>query len=280
MRLSFVYASLFACLAAAAQEPSGKPAFEVASVKAAAPSPMNQIRAMRSSDPGRVRYSNFSLQDYVRMAYRVKDFQVQGPSWMESTRFDIEGKLPEGTTENQAPEMLQTLLADRFHLTLHRETKDHAIYALVAAKSGPRLKPAEAATGEGAAPGRGGMPRGGMTVQVDDAGAHLKAAAATLSSLAEMLSRFSERPVVDMSGIQGQYDFDLVLAPESLRGGRGAGGGPGPQAETGSPISDAPTGGPGTIYDAVERYGLKLEPRKAAMEVLIVDRIEKTPTEN
>ena len=293
----FVCVMLVSCCAALGQQPAAKISFEVVSIKPAAPSPMGQMRMNRGGDPGRARFSNFSLRDYIRVAYRVKDFQVEGPEWIESARFDVEGKFPEGATEAQVPEMLQSMLADRFKLTLHRNTKEHAIFALVAGKGGPKLKASEAVPADGGAPGgdsgrggRGGMPRGGMTMEIDDAGAHLKASGVTLATLAEMISRFTEQPVVDMSGIEGQYDFDLLLAPEALRngpgpagGGRGPGpigGAPAPQSEGANPVPQAQSSRAGTMHEAVQAYGLKLEPRKSQMEILIVDHIEKTPSEN
>lgn len=261
--------------AASGQEASGKPEFEVASIKPAKPLPMGQMRVAMNADAGMLRYSNVALKDCIRTAYRVKDFQVQGPDWIGSARFDIVAKLPAGSSQEQIPEMLQALVADRFKLALHRDTKEHAIYALVVGKGGPKLKPAEVPAGDGAAAGGnsggGGQSRNAMFMQVDAAGAHLKAPSATLATLAEMISRFSERPVVDMTGIQGQYDFDLVFSPETMRGMPGGGD---------RPPTDAPAEPAGSIYDSVQRYGLKLEPRKAPMEVLIVDHIEKAPTEN
>ena len=111
-------------------------------------------------------------------------------------------------------------------------------------------------------------------------GLHLKAASTTLAGLGEGLSRFTEKPIVDMTGIEGQYDFDLAFTPENIRGMpgggmmmRGGGGGEGRPA-------DAASESGGTIFDAVQRYGLKLESRKAPMEILIVDHMEKAPTEN
>lgn len=241
---------------------------------------MNQIRTNMSADGAMLRYTNVSLKDCIRVAHRVKNFQIEGPDWIESTRFDIVAKLPAGSSQQQIPEMLQSLLTDRFQLTLHRETKDHAIYALVAVKGGPHLKPAEVSTDEGAAPGATGGRGGAMTMQVDGAGVHLKANSATLATLGEMISRFSERPVVDMTGIQGQYDFDLVFSPETMRGVSAAAHGAGPLPAGGDrPLPETPEG-PGSIYDSVQKYGLKLESRKAPMEVLVVDRIEKAPIEN
>lgn len=294
MKQWMVLATAVACGAAFCQEPAAKLSFEVVSIKPAAPQAPNQMRMLRGGDPGRARFTGFSLRDYIRIAYRVKDFQVEGPEWIDSDRFDVEGKLPEGTSESQEPEMLQTMLEERFHLKLHRETKDHAIFALVPGKGGPKLKPTEAKAvvgGNLAGPpplpsGRGALPRNAMMMQIDDQGAHIKAAGVTLGQLSEMLSRFTERPVVDMTKIDGQYDFDLVISPENLRGRGGPGGGmmmmgppPGAGGGEGDRPADAPMTG-GTIPEAVERYGLKLEPRKAAMEILVVDHIEKTPVEN
>ncbi|HTX36432.1 MAG TPA: TIGR03435 family protein, partial [Bryobacteraceae bacterium] len=203
------------------------------------------------------------------------DFQVEGPDWLDGTRFDITAKLPAGASEKEIPEMLQSLLASRLHLSLHRETKAHAIYALVVAKGGPRLKPAEnQVAGSGA-------PHATSTMQMDASGMHLKATA-TLASLGEMIARFSERPVVDMTRIQGLYDFDLVFSPETLRGvpAGGPGGPGGPPAGVSEGSMPGALDGPGSIFDSVDRYGLKLEARKAPMEILVVDGIEKTPTEN
>lgn len=288
MKLWIICASLVLGYVAFGQQPPEKITFEVASIKPAAPSPMGQMRIGMSSDAGMLRYSNVSLKDCIRTAYRVKDFQVQGPDWIESARFDIVARLPAGSSKDQIPEMLQALLADRFKLTLHRETKEHPIYALVVGKGGAKLKPAEVQTADaapaGGASGIGGPPRNAVMMQIDPGGAHLKAPSATLARLAEMISRFSERPVVDMTGIQGQYDFDLVFSPETMKGMmRGAPGGPMPMPPPGeaehSP-SDAAAEPAGSIYESVQRYGLKLEPRKARMEILIVDHIERTPTEN
>src|SRR5439155_22412543 len=124
-------------------------------------------------------------------------------------------------------------------------------------------------------PGRGGPRGGGMQIIVDEAGAHMKAPAATLSNVGEMISRFSERPVVDMTGIQGLYEFDLVFSPEVIRGGGGPRGGGPPPGVGGDSGSTA-----GSIYDSVQKYGLKLEARKAPMDMLIVDKALQAPSEN
>src|SRR5581483_8179531 len=261
--------------AAVAQQPAGKLEFEVASIKPAAPSPMGRIRVEMRADGGMLRYSNVSLKDCIRVAYRVKDFQVEGPDWLGSARFDITAKFPDGANQDQVPEMLQALLTERFKLTVHRDTKEHPIYALVVGKSGPKLKPAEVATpdappdGPPPPPGRGPMPRGAMMMMMDPAGMHLKASSATLPNIAEAISRFTERPVVDETGINGQYDFDLVFSPEKTPGMHGLKDGPmppAPGADHGT--SEAPAEPAVSIFDAVQQYGLKLEPRKAPLEIL------------
>lgn len=251
---------------------------------------MGRIRVMMDTDGGMLRYSNVSLKDCVRVAFKVKEFQIEGPDWMGNQRFDIVAKFPAGATEKQVPEMLQALLAERFKLTIHRNSKEGAIYALVPGKNGPKLKAAETTAPppaqEAKTPG-GGPPRGAVMMMMGPEGAHLKAPSVTLSGLAEMISRFAERPVVDMTGIEGQYDFDLVFTPETMRGmpggGRGPMGGPGPGGPPpggGGPASEIPVERAGSIFDSVQQYGLKLEPRKAPMEMLVVDHIEKLPTEN
>jgi uncharacterized protein (TIGR03435 family) len=278
-------ALLVLCCLAFAQQPA-KLAFEVVSIKPSELQAMNQLRMTRSSDPGRARFGAFSLKDYIRIAYRVKDFQVQGPDWMDNVRFDVEGKFPEGATEDQVPDMLQAMLADRFKLSIHRETKEHAVFALVAGKGGPKLSATAAAPPQsdgGPSAGRGGLPRGAMRVEVDDQGAHLKSNGVTLAGLTELLSRFSERPVVDMSGIEGQYDFDLLLSMDAIRAGRGGAvmaHGPAPSGDGPPSPAGAASEGVGTIHEAVQKYGLKLEPRRAPMEMIVVDHLEKTPIEN
>ena len=299
------FAVVLMCLLAwTAFAESGKLSFEVASIKPAGPMVPGQIKIGMSVDGGMLRYTNVSLLEVIRNAYRVKEFQIEGPDWLSSTRFDITAKFPEGAKEEQVPEMLQSLLAERFGMTVHNDTKEHAIYALVPGKNGPNLKPAESTPADlsassGNANARaavaatpGGGPRtadvnavagrpGAMMMMMGPSGMRMKTPSITLAGLAEALSRFSERPVVDQTGIEGRFDFDLEFMPERTAGLRKMGGMPPPPT---APTGDArgPDGGDSapTIYEAVQRYGLKLEPRKAPMPVLVIDHIEKAPTEN
>ena len=280
-------------VAAAFGQAGDKVAFEVASIKPAPQQAMNQIRIGMQADGGMLRYTNVSIKEMVRVAYKVKDFQIEGPDWMGSTRFDINAKFPAGATEDQVPEMLQALLAERFKLILHKDSQERPVYAMVVGKNGPKLKAAEVQTdnvappggppaagvpGAGAAVRPGGpVPRGAMMLMMDPAGMHFKAASATLAQFAEAISRFTERPVQDMTGLPGQYEFDMTFTPEVTRGmprmmGPPPGAGGDRPAE---PVEHAES-----IVDAVQHYGLKMEPRKSAVDILTIDHIEKTPTEN
>ena len=303
---------LLFCGMAFGQQPAGKLEFEVASIKPSEPQPMGMMKIMQSTDAGMARFSGVSLQDLIRRAYRVKDFQIEGPDWINNARFDLVAKLPEGAKEDQVPEMLQALLADRFKLTLHRDTKEHAIYALVAGKDGAKLKesdiqtrdavPPQGTPGGGAPPvagtgdrsvstsrqlgpgergafnPNGPLPKGGIMMSMGPDGMHMRSNAVTLSGLADLLSRFTERPVVDMTNIQGRYDFELAFTPETVRGLPRAAGPPPPGGEHSAGAETAEPGA--SIFEAVQKYGLKLESRKAPLEVLTIDHIEKTPTEN
>src|ERR1017187_586637 len=122
----------------------GQTQFDVASVKPAAPIAGNTIRVMMrggpgSSDPGQITYTNVSLKNVLMNAYGVKDFQISGPGWLDSERYDIVAKVPRGATKEQSKVMMQNLLAERFKLALHREKKDLPMYALVVGKNGPKL---------------------------------------------------------------------------------------------------------------------------------------------
>ena len=295
---------LLASVALVAQQPQGALSFEVASIKPSAPQPIGMIRIGVSTDGGMARYTGVSLRDLIRSAYRVKDFQIEGPDWMTNERFDIVAKLPDGAKQDQIPEMLQSLLAERFKLSLHRDTKEHAVYALIVGKNGAKLKPAEVQTGGAAssvppAPGggnadrpagaavavrpgaggiQGGPPRGGVMMAMDPSGVHLKAPGITLANVTDALSRFTERPIIDMTGIEGRYDFDLTFAPEKMPNvARGVAAMQGPGGDR---PADAPVEQAASVFDAVQQYGLKLEPRKAPLEILIIDHVERTPSEN
>src|SRR5580692_12037199 len=129
------------CTAAAAQQQAKKPAFEVASVRMVDPN--SSIVVGMSADPALVRYRNLTLRDAIRGAYKVRDFQIVGPDWMSTVRFEVDAKLPAGATNEQIPEMFQSLLEERFGLTWRREPKEMQVYSVLVGKDGPKLKEAQ-----------------------------------------------------------------------------------------------------------------------------------------
>ncbi|MBZ5581270.1 MAG: TIGR03435 family protein [Acidobacteriia bacterium] len=291
-----------------AQTPAAAPlSFEVATVKASAPTG-NMIRVGVRSDAGRVEYNNMAFADLLRIAFKVKDYQIEGPDWLRSERFNIVAKLPDGANREQIPEMLQTLLTERFQVKFHRDKRDLPVYALVAGKNGPKLQksdendtslpgglldgklpppPSGAAVGHAvsnvmvgsvAGGGRGG-PKGVMMM---DSSGRLAAKKASLTMLADMLTRMLDRPVVDETGIEGDYDFELEFSPEeakNMRGYAAMAGAPGPGSHAASPADAAPEPGQ-SIFTSIQKVGLKLEPRKSPTEIIVIDRAEKLPTEN
>jgi uncharacterized protein (TIGR03435 family) len=162
MRTTILCAGLIVSTSCAAfgQGAAESPTFEVASVKPSEPQPSGMMRVRMSGgpgtpDPGQLTYTNVSLKNVLATAYEVNDYQISGPNWLDGQRFDIVAKIPQGATKEQFQQMLQNLLAERFKLKLHHETKELPMYALVVGKGGPKLKESveeDAATPQGAAP--------------------------------------------------------------------------------------------------------------------------------
>jgi uncharacterized protein (TIGR03435 family) len=279
--------ALLSAAAAFGQSPSARPEFEVASVKKSVPATPEQFNMGVHIDGAMVRYNYLPMRSYIRMAYGVKDHQVLGPDWLATDNFDIAAKLPDGATRSQLPEMIQSLLAERFKLVLHRDTKELPVYALVVAKSGPKLK--ESAPDPGAETGSAAKGNVDVAVTVGRGGGvidlgkgsfvsygrdRLEAKKVTLTALADWLTRLLDRPAVDMTGISGTYDFSLEYSLEELRNLLRTSTGGARELPAGIPDSG------NSIFASLAAAGLRLEQRKAPMEVLVVDSIERTPTEN
>jgi uncharacterized protein (TIGR03435 family) len=325
MRTAILCAGLIISTSCAAfgQGAAESPTFEVASVKPAEPQPEGMMRVRMSGgpgtpDPGQLTYTNVSLKNVLTNAYDVKEYQINGPNWLDGERFDIVAKIPQGTTKEQFKLMLQNLLAERFKLALHHETKELPIYALVVGKGGPKLKEAveeDAAAPQGAAapppppPGRdeagpvrlkmdadgmpqlpSGMGRNGvmmMTVLNGSGGLRTRMVCKgqPVSALLATLSSQLGRPVVDATGLKAKYDITLDFAPDGLKGTAIMMPPPPPQHDGapggGGPMASAPDAGGPTIFTALqEQLGLKLEQRKGPVDLLVIDRMEKVPTEN
>jgi uncharacterized protein (TIGR03435 family) len=246
--------------------------FEVASIKA---SKAPDFRGLsRSYLPGgRLVTTNYPLLLLISDAYNVppQSSRLKGvPEWAWSARFDIEAKAAEGAVPPGLPDavrrermrhMLQALMADRFHIAIHRETREEPVYALVVGKNGPKLTASaieEKNCDEKCHSLRGGQGRGIHGRAIDAA------------DLAQFLEDFADRPVIDRTGLSGLFDVDTTgWLP--MRGKPGRLGG---KAEDGSDMDTMPT-----MFTVVEGLGLKLESQKAPVETIVVDRVER-PSEN
>ena len=272
---------VFASSVALGQPAGSAPAFEVASIKQAAAQNDGHVRVSMGGDPGRVNYTNVTLKNVLTRAYDVRNYQITGPSWLDSERYDIVAKVPDGAPKEQIPAMLQNLLAERFKMAVHRETKEQPVYALVVGKNGPKLKKAEGGPARQTIGHGGGPQRRGAMVMVGNG--RMEARGATVTAFAEALSNLMDRPVVDMTKIEGNYDIALEVSMEDLSGMRRMGmmAGPGPGARGPEEGAPAPESTPApSIFTAVQQLGLKLESRKAPIDFIVVDRAEKVPTEN
>jgi uncharacterized protein (TIGR03435 family) len=220
--------------------------FEVASVKPTQHGRNAEGWSRSSVDipsPGRLVAENSSLDELIRFAYSLKDYQVFGPVWLndDSESFDITAKAPPDTSKEQMRTMLQTLLTERFGLAAHREHKMQSIYNLTVGKKGFKLKPAIS----------------GEKSQTASGGGKMVATNLTMAGFAYQLSRQLKYPVFDQTRIEGAFDFTLRYAPE--------------ESNSGAP----------SLFTAIqETMGLKLESGKGPVETLVIDHIDRTPTEN
>ena len=236
--------------------------FEVASVK---PSASGQWRESKSGED-RVDFPNVTLRYCVAFAYGLKEYQVSGPGWIGELRYDVLAKGPEGTRREQLPEMMQALLAQRFKLQFHTETKEFSVFALTVGKSGSKLKESVPEPGIETAGARFGMSMSASGV------GRLEAKSATMTALANTLGRMLGRPVVDMTALTARYDFDLEYSVEDSNAMR---------------LISPPVGAlavaaePGvSVFGSIQQFGLKLDARKLPLPAIVVDQAEKTPTEN
>lgn len=256
--------------------------FEVASIKVSDPALGNQLIPVHggpgSADPDRVTYTSISLRSMLYYAYGFAGREIIGPAWLGSGRFDITATAAPGTTKEQFTIMLRNLLAERFHLVVHREAREEQGFNMVVAKNGPKLKSASDADVEATRKPPVGPPfesamdskgyqqlaRPGMiypSVPGSEGHAiHLIARAQKLAELARILGGQMGHPIVDKTGLSGLYDFTLEFVVGTL---------------------DVANTYAREIPDALEQQlGLRLEPAKISTEILIVDSADKMPTEN
>jgi uncharacterized protein (TIGR03435 family) len=259
------------------------PMFEVASVK---PSGEHSIRdsggGPGSSDPGQYHFNSSTLQDLIAIAYNVEYFQISSKAPLDRQRFDLVAKLAEGATKQQFRLMMQSLLAERFHLKLHIQSKEFLAYELVVAEGGPKFKETvveNAPSPEGAARPRTtrddcfpDVPPNRPVLQANNymrAGflqVCLKSQQEPISVLARMLRSPDDLPMVDKTGLTGKYDFTLEYTKE-LRNVS-----PGGEAQ--------PPSAPSLFLALQQQLGLQLVEKKIPFDVLIIDSVDKLPTEN
>jgi uncharacterized protein (TIGR03435 family) len=249
---------------------AGGPAFEVAAIRPSPPTdPGRMVHFGMKVDGARVDMSFMPMEELVRIAWGVKPFQVTGPDWLKTTRFDIQAALPAGATREQIPEMLRTLLESRFGLQAHSERRDLPIYSLTEAKGGAKLKAAEDTSLPAGVMKMGMSPEGGVQIQ---------APAMQMPAFAELLTRFVDRPVFDETGLKGTYELKLEISREDANSAMRNAGVTGPAMHGTEGDSGDPSGG--SIFSALGRLGLKLEAKKSSVDVVVVDRVEKSPTDN
>lgn len=261
--------------------------YEVASIK---PNKSAQNNVGMRVSPDGFTGTNVTLYMLMKNAYGVEDNQISGaPSWFTSEKYDVDAKMDNAAADElrklsederrlERQRMLQALLADRLKLTIHRETKELPIYALVVAKNGPKLQ--EAKPGDSYPNGRDGrdLPRGGMRIQLGAGGKNeLGVQGQPIATLARLLTMQLHRTVVDHTGLKGNYDFTLQWTREESQGAMFKGAEPDPSGGASPPPPDS--SGPSIFTAIQEQLGLKLESQKGPVEILVIDHVER-PSEN
>jgi uncharacterized protein (TIGR03435 family) len=231
-----------------------------------------------------------NLAFLVNMAFGLQRFQLSGLTNADTEMFELAIKVPDGATKDNVKLMWQNLLAERFKLTTHRETREMESWVMVLAKGGLKVKEAD---GEPALSAAATSPGGGNKLQVDSEGypklpagssmaiingkARWRASGRTMEQLASTLGAQLGQPVADGTGVKGKYDFALSWDAGGQRAGLGAGA-----AAGGAPLAgiSPPDNGPDLFRAVQDQLGLKLERKKESVEMLVVDHFERIPTEN
>jgi uncharacterized protein (TIGR03435 family) len=243
------YASLLLAVVSAAppqalpQSANGGPVFEVASVKPAHGGPVSV-----QTDPGRLTINDETLEVLIRLAYGLREYEYSGPQWLHTVRYDIVATTASSQPRSVELQMLQHLLADRFKLAFHRETRTLPVYALVVGKSGPKLKPMEESL-----PVPFELYSNFHMEPISDGATALRGYG-SLGQFCDFLFRVVERPVLNRTGITGNFDFRLLCAVEGYPG-----------------YDTSPS-----VFSALQsQMGLKLEPDTSPIERTVIDHAEQ-----
>jgi uncharacterized protein (TIGR03435 family) len=226
------------------------PAFDAATIKISQATTGGADTRPRGN---RVSYIHTTLKTALGRAYDLKGYQIVGPPWITTDRYDMVANGPAGTSSADIPLMLQNLLTERFKLTIHREQREIPAYALVVKSISPKLKEAPASEADGHLH---------VITRTDNSSREFRATSMPL--LVDFISPMLDRPILDQTGLSGAYNFPLDFSMEEL-GGMNAN----PAAESRA-----------SIFTLLESLGLKLESRKASFEILVVDSGNRIPTEN
>jgi uncharacterized protein (TIGR03435 family) len=271
-------------------------------------------------DATRATYTYTQLDQLIAMAYKMRLYQISGPPWLSQERFDIVATIPEGATKDDVPAMLQALLAERFKLVAHHAQEEHKVLGLVVGKSGPKMKeaatapqsfdpnsplaPGERQVDDADGPMRMKMGtdatitanmgargtiiekvnRQNMTLDIKSDGVTMGGFAQLLSTILMQMGGANSRQVVDMTGLKGYYEVDVEISIADLMAmartqGMGMPANPSSGSANTVPEASDPGGG-ASVFESVSQMGLKLEDSKATVDRLVIDHIEKTPTEN
>jgi uncharacterized protein (TIGR03435 family) len=246
--------------------PDAPPAFDLAAIRPNKTDTTGHSHILSNSSNGLFNTINVSLKFLMEWSYVLPEARiVGGPAWFDSTKFDIEakadeavdkqlGSLPSATARAQKQAMVRALLADRFQLKVHEETRELPIYALVLTKDGPKFQPSKV---------------NGTTIDSRRAEIRVLGSDDTLALLVDELGKRLGRPVINQTGIHGRYELDLKWAAEDAAS-------PQPAANAASPTEPS---GPSIFTAIQEQFGLKLVPQKGPVSVFVVDRAEM-PSEN
>jgi len=283
--ITFVLLIVLPLLLLRAQSQNG-PArkFEVASIR---PSPGPRVMALSGQTPqiglqvsgDNVRITSWSIRQYVLKAYGLETYQLSGPDWISTARFNLVAKLPAGTGRSQLEEMLRSLLVERFSLVAHTESRNLAGFALTVRKGGPKIKlappdPDDSAEvsntldelmGDGRAFGLKPITR---SVNGD---VHFEFTKLPIPALAQIVGSYLRKPVFDMTGLKGRYAVSLEFSPETIY----------TPAHVPANSADQPLDSSGaSVSSAIDALGLRLGRARSRVSVLIIDHVDRAPAEN
>ena len=232
--------------------------FEVASVKKSGVVNMDREGRGKShleTTPDSVTLRNFTLQSCVQWAYNVKEYQVTGPDWINNERYDIVAKAAHAASDADLRQMLQTLLAERFKLASHREARELPVYTLTVGADGIKMKQSEGDSESNFKPVKG---MGKLSLAVDHT---------SMAQFADVLAQPMQRPVIDKTGLTGRYEFTLDLSKYF-------------GMEMNQASLERETVETAVVFALRDQLGLRLEPKKAPVDIIVVDKAERIPTEN